>query len=184
MRRLLVGIGLGVALLSGACDANEDQPAMEQPTAEHNEADVAFAQGMIPHHQQAIEMSEMALRQAAITEVKDLATRIRVAQEPEITKMTGWLEDWGQPVQAEHGEHMGPGMLSEAKMSQLRQASGPAFDRLFLEGMIRHHEGALSMSQQELDNGQFPDAKGLARQIIDAQRAEITEMRRLLQRAG
>lgn len=154
---------------------------MEQPSAEHNEADVAFAQGMIPHHRQAIEMSDMALGQAGSAEVKDLANRIRAAQEPEITKMTSWLEGWGQPVQPEHGGHMESGMLSEAEMAQLRQASGPEFDRLFLEGMVRHHEGAVSMSQEELNKGQFPEAKELARQIIAAQQAEIDEMRRLLQ---
>ncbi len=183
MRRLLLAIGLGLAVLGAACGSS-DQPALEQPSVEHNEADVTFAQGMIPHHEQAIEMSEMALSQAARPEVKDLASRIRAAQEPEIAKMTRWLEDWGQPVQPEHGEHPGAGMLSDAEMTQLRGASGPAFDRLFLEGMIRHHEGAVSMAQEELDKGQFPEAKELARDIIAAQRAEIAEMQRLLQSAG
>ncbi len=75
-------------------------------------------------------------------------------------------------------------MLSEAQMTQLRQASGPAFDRLFLAGMIRHHEGAVTMSQEELDEGQFPDAKELARQIIADQQTEIIEMQRLLEVRG
>ncbi len=182
MKSLLVAAALGLAVSGAACAVGEDQPVVEQPTAQHNEADVSFAQGMIPHHQQAIDMSDLASRQAASPEVKDLAARIKAAQQPEIDRMTAWLEDWGQPVQPEHGEHGGHGMLSDTEMTQLRQASGPTFDRLFLEGMIRHHEGAVRMSQEELDKGAFPDAKELARHIIDSQQAEIAEMRRLLQR--
>lgn len=183
MKRLPVAVVVGLAMLVAGC-GRSDQPALEQPSAGHNEADVAFAQGMIPHHEQAIEMSEMALSQAARPEVKDLANRIKAAQGPEIDKLTRWLEDWGQPLQPQHGEHHGAGMLSDADMTQLRASSGPEFDRRFLEGMIRHHEGAVSMAQEELDKGQFPDAKQLARHIIDSQQAEISEMQRLLQTAG
>ncbi|MFN2556663.1 MAG: DUF305 domain-containing protein [Nitriliruptorales bacterium] len=182
MKRLLIGCALGLMLVGSACGGTQDQPALEQPTPDHNEADVAFAQGMIPHHQQAIEMSDLALSQASSPEVKDLASRIKSAQQPEIDQMTAWLEDWRQQVHAEHGGHGGSGMLSEAEMAQLRQASGPTFDRLFLEGMIRHHEGAVGMAQEELDKGQFREATELARHIIDSQQAEISEMRRLLQR--
>lgn len=182
-RRLLVAIGLGLAVLGAGC-GNGDEPTLEQASAAHNEADIAFAQGMIPHHHQAIEMSDMALSQSARPEVKDLASRIKAAQEPEIAKLTGWLRDWGQSVQPEHGEHAGAGMMSDAEMTQLRAATGPEFDRMFLEGMIRHHEGAVSMAQEELDKGQFPEAQELARNIITAQQAEITEMQRLLQSAG
>ncbi len=184
MTRLLLAIGLGLASLSVSCGGSPDQPALEQPSAEHNEADVAFAQRMIAHHRQTIEMSGMALSKPASPEVKSLASRIVSAQEPEIDKMTAWLEDWGQPVEPQHGGRGGHGMLSEAEMTQLRQASGPAFDRLFLEGMIHHHEGGVTMSQEELNKGQYPDAKELARQIIAGQQAEISEMRRLLEVRG
>ncbi len=180
MRHLLVGIGLGLTLLGAACGASNKQPALQEPPAAHTAADVAFAQEMIPHHQQAIEMSEMASKQAASPKVKELATRINSAQRTEINKMTSWLESWGRPVNPGHGAHSGAGMLSGAEMAQLRQASGPTFDRLFLEGMIRHHEGAVRMAQEELDKGQFPEAKQLARQIITAQQAEISEMWLLL----
>ncbi len=182
MKRGPVGLALGLVMLGTACAGTQDQPAMEQPSADHNEADVTFVHGMIPHHRQAIEMSEMALRQAASQEVKDLASRIKSAQESEITTMTDWLEDWGQTMSPEHAGHGASGMLSEAEMAQLRQASGAEFDRLFLEGMIRHHEGAVTMAQEELDKGHNPEAKELARHIIDSQQAEIGEMRRLLQR--
>ncbi len=182
MKRGVAGVALGLVLLGTACAGTEDQPAMEQPSADHNEADVAFAHGMIPHHRQAIEMSEMALGQAVSQQVKELAARIKAAQEPEISQMTGLLESWGQPVSPEHAGHGGSGMLPQAEMARLRQASGAEFDRLFLEGMIRHHEGAVGMAQEELDKGQNPQAKELARRIIDSQQAEIGEMRRLLQR--
>lgn len=175
MKRLLVGVGFGLALLSAAC-GGQDQPALDQLSAAHNAADVAFAQGMIPHHQQAIEMSEMALKQAASPKVKDLAARISSAQKPEIAMMNRWLETWGQPLNPAPGARSAAGILGGVEMAQLRQASGPAFDRLFLEGMIRHHEGAVRTSEEELDKGQFPAARQLARQIITGRQAEISEM--------
>ena len=188
MRRLLLAIGVGLAFLGAACGDSDDQPALQQPTADHNDADVAFAQGMIPHHEQAIEMSDLALTKAGTPQVKALADRIKAAQGPEINQMKAWLTQWGQPLTAGHdhghGGHSGAGMLSEAEMSTLTNTSGPAFDKLFLEGMIRHHEGAVTMAQEEIEKGQFPEAKQLARNIVDSQRAEITEMRGLLQLVG
>ncbi len=136
MKRLIVGIGLGPVLLGAACGGNNDRPGIEQRPSAHNAADVAFAQGMVLHHQQAIEMSEMASKVAASPKVKDLATRISSAQKPEIAKMKGWLDNWGQHVNLEHGAHSGAVVLGGAEMSQLRQASGPAFDRLFLEDTV------------------------------------------------
>ena len=104
-------------------------------------------------------MSETALKQASSPKVKDLATRIKEAQGPEIEKMKGWLRDWGEPVEPEPGEHGGHGMMTEAEMGELRAASGPSFDRLFLQAMIRHHEGAVAMAkegagQREVRRGQ------------------------------
>lgn len=183
-RRLVLALAAGLAMVGGACAAGvDDEPALEPPPAEHNEADVAFAQGMIPHHQQAVEMSDMALTRAASPKVKNLATRIKEAQGPEIETMKRWLADWGQPVKDEHGGHGGQGsqgMLSEAEMGQMRSTSGAAFDRMFLQGMIRHHEGAVTMAKEEQAKGQFPEAKELAARIEAQQEAEITEMRGLL----
>lgn len=179
-KRLLLLVALMV-FFAGAC-GGDDEPAVQQPGAPaHNASDAAFAHGMIPHHEQAIQMSDLALVRASNPKVTELATRIKAAQGPEIEKMKAWLVSWGEPHKVAapgHGAHAG--MLSEAEMGQLSKASGPEFDRLFLEGMIRHHEGAVTMSEEELAKGSFPEAKGLARQIIDSQRAEINEMRGML----
>jgi uncharacterized protein (DUF305 family) len=181
MKRLALGLVAVFAFVGGSCgDGDDENPALEAPAAEHNEADVAFAHGMIPHHEQAIEMSEMALVQASSPKVKDLATRIKNAQGPEIDQMKGWLARWGEPVTPSHGQHGGQGMLDDAEMARLRAASGTGFDRLFLDGMIRHHEGAVTMAKEEQAKGMFAEAKELAGRIIAAQEAEIAQMRGLL----
>jgi uncharacterized protein (DUF305 family) len=173
------------ALLTLAC-GDDEETTVQQPPPDHNTADVTFTHGMIPHHEQAITMSDLALQQAARPQVKSLASRIKAAQAPEIEKMKGWLTSWGEPHTAPSGGHGGhgggqmSGMLSDAEITQLRSASGPQFDKLFLEGMIRHHEGAIVMAEEELNKGIFADAKALARQIVDSQRAEINDMRALL----
>ena len=184
-RMAMRGLVVGAVVLVAACGGNAD----------HNEADVTFAQGMIPHHDQAIAMSDLAPARATRPEVRALAERIKAAQGPEIARMEGWLEDWGEPLTAEGdggddhagmdmggGMSGGGGMLSDAEMQQLEASTGADFDRLFLEGMIRHHEGAVSMARDEQANGKFEGAKELARSIIRSQEAEIAEMRALLER--
>ncbi|ALX06263.1 DUF305 domain-containing protein [Aeromicrobium erythreum] len=156
----------------------------------HDGADVTFAQQMIPHHEQAVEMSDLALEPArgASAEVTDLATRIRAAQKPEIEELTGFLEGWGEDVPSGHGGHEGhggaghsmTGMMSEDQLSRLADSDGATFDRLWLELMVEHHEGAVEMARTELADGQDSRAKALARAIIDAQTAEITQMKGLL----
>ena len=179
-RTAVPGLVVGVLVLVVACGGGAD----------HNGADVSFAQGMIPHHEQAIVMSDLALTKAGSSpEVRALAERIKAAQEPEILRMEGWLEDWGEPLTAEGGDgedHAGmdmggmSGMMSDAEMRQLEASSGADFDRLFLEGVIRHHEGAVSMAKEEQAKGKFDDAKELAGSIITSQEAEIAEMKALL----
>lgn len=158
-------------------------------SAAHNDQDVAFATGMIPHHGQAIEMADMALASAQSGEVKTLAQQIKDAQDPEIQTMSSWLQEWGQPVPdptaAAEGEgHMGhgsmDGIMSQQQMSELHQAQGDAFDRMWLQMMIEHHQGAVTMSQQEIDSGENPAAVALAEQIISGQQAEIQHMQQLL----
>lgn len=158
--------------------------------AEHNAADVAFAQGMIPHHNQAIEMSRLAPTRAASQEVKDLAVKIEQAQAPELNQMNGMLAAWGAPAPqpgstSMAGMPMGgmmPGMMGEGQMQQLSSASGAAFDRAFLQMMIEHHTGAIQMAQTELAQGQSPQAKQLAQAIINDQQSEILQMQVLLGR--
>ncbi len=161
-------------------------------TANFNATDVGFAQGMIPHHAQAVEMADMAIATSTNADVLALAKQIKSAQNPEIETMTGWLQGWGQAVpstasMADGGHDMTnmsgmmmDGMMSDADMKRLESSTGTAFDRLWLELMIQHHEGAVRMAQDELADGKNPDAKALAQAIITSQQAEITKMNALL----
>lgn len=153
--------------------------------AAHNDADAAFARDMIPHHEQAVVMSDIVLAKDGVdVRVLDLATRIKDAQGPEIETMQQWLADWQVPPadpHAHHGaDHAEMGMLTDAELDALRNAQGVDAARQFLTGMIRHHEGAVRMAQTEVDNGKSADAVQLARDIIDSQQREIDEMRQIL----
>jgi len=180
VKRIALTLFAGLAILAACSSKAED----------HNAQDVSFAQEMIPHHQQAVEMSTMADAQASSAKVKDLATRIKAAQDPEIQAMKGWLSSWGEPTTASSGDMggmdhgggdmAGMGMMTDAQMSELRGATGAAFDRMFLTMMIEHHRGAVGMARTELDKGKYEPAKKLAQTIIDGQEKEITEMQGLL----
>ena len=154
--------------------------------AEHNDQDTTFAQMMIIHHEGAIAMSELAIERAESPEVVALAERISAAQGPEIDEMTAWLSAWGEDVSPDDhgGMDMGGmdmnGMSQEEMMTQLDGLTGAEFDQAFLEAMIAHHEGAIGMSEQQLAEGQNPDAVALAEKIIADQQAEITEMQEIL----
>jgi uncharacterized protein (DUF305 family) len=149
----------------------------------HNNADVMFAQMMIPQHQQAIQMSDIILVKDGINSgVSELAQQIKDAQAPEIAEMSGWLAGWGQNPSPSMGMHqdMGGGTMTHAEMEELQKATGNDAARLFLTGMIKHHQGAITMAEAELADGQNPAAKQLAQDIITAQEAEITTMNELL----
>jgi uncharacterized protein (DUF305 family) len=156
------------------------------PGAQHNDTDIRFAQMMVPHHQQALAMAEMALQRAGSTEVKALAEQIGTAQDPEIATLNGFLQDWGVPPVGGGTDHSGMGhsgdggMMSQGDMDSLGASGGAAFDRMFLEMMIVHHEGAVAESEREVADGANAQAKDLAAQIISGQTAEIERMRRLL----
>lgn len=156
-------------------------------TDTHNAQDVSFAKDMTPHHSQAVVMADLALAQASSQQVKDLATRIKAAQGPEITKMKGWLSSWGEKAPDDMGgmdmsKMTGmQGMVDDAGMQALRGASGAPFDRLFLQDMTGHHQGAVAMAKVEIEKGKSADAKALAREITSGQEKEISEMGQLLQ---
>lgn len=162
-------------------------PAGSTGTAALNATDVEFAQGMIAHHEQAIEMAEIALDPniGASAEVIDLATRIEGAQDPEVTLMTEWLTAAGEPVAMEltegHDMSSMEGMMTAEQMDGMAAMTGTGFDQMWLGMMIAHHEGAIAQSQTVKANGANPDVLALADQIIAAQQAEITEMQALLQ---
>ncbi|MGF1598387.1 MAG: DUF305 domain-containing protein [Acidimicrobiales bacterium] len=150
--------------------------------AEFNDADVVFAQGMIPHHAQAIEMAALAADRSQNPAILDLAQRIRGAQDPEIELMRSWLDAWGHDEMAaemEGMDHDMAGMMSDDHMAALTAATGPAFDRMFTEMMIVHHQGAIDQAQTVLDDGADAEARALAEAIIAAQSAEIDEMQNL-----
>jgi uncharacterized protein (DUF305 family) len=167
--------------MSGHSMAGHSMGASSAPaTAGHNAQDVMFAQMMIPHHQQAIVMAKQAATKASSPQVKKLAKQIEQAQGPEIQMMTGWLQTWGASKPSDGGMHMGDGMMSEQDMKKLDKLSGKPFDRAFLQMMIKHHQGAITMAKTEQAQGSSADAKALADSIVTSQSAEITTMQKLL----
>ena len=195
--RRAVAASIGLVLMTtvvacGSGDQSSDEPvASSTPSSgaasvELNGADIEFAQGMIAHHEQAVEMAEMALdpNAGASEAVVDLATRIKAAQDPEIELMTSWLTAAGESVTMDmsggHDMSSMTGMMSAGDMDSLAMMTGADFDRMWLEMMIEHHKGAVSQSQQVLEDGSSPDVLALANQIITAQQAEIAEMEALL----
>lgn len=183
---LAFGLLLGVAAC-GSDDSSTQSSADASTTSELNTAEVEFAQGMIAHHEQAIEMAEMALdpNSGASPEVVDLATRIKAAQDPEVTLMTGWLTAAGESLTMDmsggHDMMSMPGMMSADAMDELAMMTGADFDRMWLEMMIEHHEGAVEMARAEQEGGRFEPAVDLAGQIADSQAEEIATMRELLE---
>ena len=148
--------------------------------ADHNGSDAMFAQAMIPHHAQAVEMSDMILKKQGIdAKVTALATKIKAAQAPEIEKMTGWLKDWNEPSHASGGHSM-TGMMSGDDLTKLGAAQGSEAAKLFLSQMIAHHEGAVEMANAEVRSGKNADAVQLGRDIAASQTGEIQEMKDLL----
>ena len=175
---------------SGSQHPAEHGSSTTASSPDHSDTDVGFAENMIPHHQQAIEMSDIMLAKQGIDpRVIDLATKIKAAQGPEIKQMQGWLSQWGTPPTPDegHGGHDmegnggdSMGMMSPEKMTALKNAQGVEASKLFLNGMIAHHEGAISMAQAEIGNGQFQPAIDLAKTIGTTQQQEIETMRSIL----
>lgn len=185
---------VGVALSLSACTINfgsagstsEHSMMDHSSTAGFSSDDLMFAAMMIPHHQQAVDMSNLALEKSSNPEVRTLATQIRDAQAPEIKQMQGWLDGSGgasmSDMMAGHGGMMG-GMLTDEQLTALQNASGAAFDRLFLEGMIAHHEGAIAMATM-ITSSSNEEAHELGHNIVESQNAEITKMKELLAQLG
>lgn len=160
----------GQAVIDAASDGRFDVDAL------------LFAQNMIPHHQQALELADLAAANSTNPDVLAIAEEIRAAQDPEIAQMKAWLDEVGLTAATDHLAHM-DGMLSDAQMAALAAARGADFDRLFLEGMIEHHRGAISMAEQVLTNANA-DVSALAEQIVASQTSEITAMEGLLAALG
>ena len=175
--------------------SREDSSSAE---AVFSAGDIMFAQMMIPHHEQALEMSLIALERSTVEEVRDLAQRIYDGQGPEIEQMKSWIESargfTGMFHEMPDGSlmpnnmsgnnmmngHSMAGMASESELTRLESSDSPEFDILFLQLMIEHHEGALAMVQM-IENSSNAEAKALAEQITRVQNLEIEEMTRLLE---
>ena len=168
--------------------AKSSDSAAPGAASANNDADVTFAQEMIVHHRGAVEMAKLAGTRAASPDVKALAAKIAAAQEPEIATMSAWLKAWGKDVPKAdstdtggmgHGGGTMPGMMTQEEMAGLEKSTSAAFDSMFLEMMIKHHEGAITMAKDEQAKGQNPDAKALAAKIVTDQTAEIAVMAKL-----
>ncbi len=198
---LVVGLttaACGSDSIRGALGQNDhDMGAMGQDGATEmmgtgRDADVMFVQQMIPHHQQAVVMADLALDSThqASPAVQELARGIKAAQTTEIADMRTWLKEWGVDdtsgdMGMDHGDMgddsgMGMGMMSDAEMTKLESAQGADFDRLWLEGMIVHHNGALTMAAHMGELGDDARVQTLITNIEQSQTAEIAEMRKLL----
>ncbi|QIM18686.1 DUF305 domain-containing protein [Leucobacter coleopterorum] len=192
---VLTSATLITTLLLTGCAQNDNSDGMagmdhgssstSSPTnsAQFNATDEMFVTMMIPHHEQAIEMADMILGKDGIDKrVVDLAQQIKDAQDPEIATMQGWLQDWGISADDSSmgGMDHGGGMMSDESMTALESATGVEATRLFLEGMIEHHNGAIDMAQPVIKGGKNADVIELAQQVIDGQSAEITTMNGIL----
>lgn len=184
---LLVGCGAPHALSpTSAVSPATALPAVRS-VANVSDSDVSFAQQMIPHHQQAVEMADLALTRETSPEVKKLAEQIKAAQGPEIEMMSMWLQSWGAPMEMgeDHSGHdMGgmdmSGMMSDDDMQALADAQGAEFDRMWLEMMIAHHQGAISMAEQVKAASSNADVTSLAGAVMTGQAEEIDTMQKLL----
>mgnify|MGYP003346517603 CR=1 FL=1 len=188
---ILATLACGLLLVSGCSSSSSDGGSATSTipkSASFNSTDVGYAQGMIPHHAQAIEMARLVPDRSTNDDVRALAAAIEAAQGPEITELQGWLRDWGQKVPPADGDHdmseypamTMTGMLSAADMRRLEGADGTEFDRLFLEFMVLHHEGAVEMAEDEVAGGKAPETVEQAERVIRDQTAEIAGIERIL----
>ena len=194
----------------GGCGGSANSTSSATPTTSasvlngNNAQDKAFIEAMIPHHEQAVAMAGMVPSHTQNAQIRALAAQIEAAQGPEITKMQSWLGEWNEADMPNSGAHSSDamdhgsgdgsmsgmdggtssmhaeGMMTDEQMSQLAKARGAAFDKLWLQDMIAHHQGAVAMAQQELAAGENPQVKALAQAVIDGQNKEIARMQQML----
>jgi uncharacterized protein (DUF305 family) len=177
MRRIL--LALVAAIVLAACNQGGQEQSSAPATPAPNDADVAFTQNMIPHHQQAIDMAKLVDARTERPELRQLANSIVTSQGQEITQLQGWLNSWGKPATPEgmgHGGMEMPGTMSEADMNRLMDLQDTEFDLAFAEMMAAHHQGAIDMAKTELADGSLPEVKQFAQKVIDAQQKEVDQL--------
>jgi uncharacterized protein (DUF305 family) len=188
---LIIGAGALAALLTmTACSSSGNKsatsstssPASSSPAAStHNQADVTFAQNGIPHHEQAIPMSDSILgKQGIDPRVIQLATQFKADQGPELQQMHSWLSQWGQPTLTMGPGMNMPGMLPDSDITALQNAQGVDATKKFLTEMIECHEGTIAMAEDEIKDGQYPPAVALAHSISTREQQENTTMQGIL----
>ncbi|EIE97588.1 DUF305 domain-containing protein [Saccharomonospora glauca] len=192
-RRILPSLALLLTLTAACGTENTTEPspppstapktasATSEPTSDHNRGDVEFATRMIPHHEQAVVVADLALEHASNPEIADLARRIKAAQEPELERLLALPILWGETATPGEGErdHDHSHLMTEETFQALQQSSGEEFDALWLQTMIEHHEGAVHMAEAQLRDGRNALASMYAQDIIDRHNKEIDEMRTL-----
>ncbi|HEX6675753.1 MAG TPA: DUF305 domain-containing protein [Actinomycetes bacterium] len=177
MRRVLVAAVL-LSLLAG-CSRGGGRQESSGPL---NDADVAFAQGLLVADDHATEVVELIEDHTTRPELTQLAKRVDSSRGAEITKLEGWLGRWGKPVEPGAGldpeTQLPPGLLSDEQLNQLDQLKGTKFDLAFVDAFTSHHRGVVELAQRELRDGSLGEVKALARQVADGRQAEIDELAR------
>lgn len=168
----------GLSACSAAANVDHSGHPNQSATADFSSADLMFAQMMIPHHQQAVDISFMALANTQNADVRALAESIITHQSTEVVTMKSWLDAAGVSLDDSHSMHM-QGMLTEAQLAELEAAKDAEFDALWLEGMIMHHEGAIVMAKDVTDSANA-EVADFAEHVIEDQTGEIAKMKDLL----
>ena len=191
MKQLIAMLtAIAAALFVSSCTSPASEPhsdhdhgSQSAQTPANNAADVMFATNMIPHHEQAVALSELVPSRSSDPAVVELAAAISAEQSPEIDTMKGFLAEWDGGADPGHDGHdmaAMDGMVDDATMKHLESLKGKEFDTLWLKSMIGHHEGAIEMANTEIADGANGDAKTLAEQIVKAQTDEIDQMKNML----
>lgn len=168
-------VGGGMGSPGGGMGSSGQRPA------DVNQSDMMFVRMMIPHHEQAVEMSDILLEKSGIdSDVRALAEDIKAAQEPEIEQMEDWLSEWGMDMGMGGGMDHGEGMMSDDDLDTLDDAEGGNAAVAYLELMIPHHEGAIEMAEDVISDGENREVRELAESIRVSQAEEITLMEQML----
>jgi uncharacterized protein (DUF305 family) len=186
-RTLAIAAALTLGLTLAGCSTSNPSSdtgssASASAASAHNDQDMTFAQMMLPHHKQAVEMSDMLLAKGADVDpdVATLAKQIKAEQAPEITKLTAWLKDWDADSGMSGMDHSMSGMMSDSDMTDLDKASAKDAGKLFLQQMVEHHTSAVDMAKTEVDKGKNTDAVAMAKSIVSSQTEQITQMKDML----
>jgi len=193
-RIALAATAAGAALILSACGAQStsttgqsgetaDTSGTSRPAAStgtsFNDADVAFAQMMIPDHQMTAKMAELAQDKAATEDLKSMAAQMVKGESQTVGTLQGWLKTWGKPASGDMAVMTMPGAMTDKDMDMLKSMSGMDFDMMFAQMMVKHHEGSIQMAQDEQAKGASAEAKAMAADMVKTQQAQVSELRKI-----